>query len=125
MPITEDCWYRRIITGRDIGPAVYGLENFGDRVCCIPLRESRPDIIRNLKTLFAKFLAGTPTITVTRAWINDAVFTPLLANVEALFFLLVIILAGYDQTAGFRLLSRFCFGGIFREALPLIIPLIL
>jgi len=85
-----------------------------------------PDFCRypgNLKTLYPEFLAGTPAITITRAWINNAVFTPFLANIQALLFLLVLILTGYYKTAGFRFWS--CLGGIFRKVQPWAIILLL
>jgi len=66
-----------------------------------------------LKTLFAKFLAGAPAITASCAWINDAVLTPFLANIQTFLFLLILVFVftGNDETPGFRL-GR-CLGGIF------------
>ena len=53
----------------------------------------------NLKTLLAEFLAGPPAITVARTRVNDAVFTPSLANRQTFLVLLVFFLTGDIQAA--------------------------
>ena len=53
----------------------------------------------NLKTLLAEFLTGPPAVTGARTRVNDAVFTPFLANRQAFLVLLVFFLTGNDQAA--------------------------
>lgn len=47
-----------------------------------------------LKTLFPKFLANAPTITLTSDWIDNTMFTPLFTDGHAFLVLLISLLVG-------------------------------